>query len=69
METIKEYKKDGITVEWEASICIHAGKCVKTLPQVFKPKERPWIQVENASVSAIEAAVLKCPSGAIRIKS
>jgi len=41
---------------------------VKGLPEVFKPKESPWVQTENATKERIIEQVLKCPSGALSIK-
>ena len=67
MKTI-EYKNEEVTVIWNKEICIHAAECVKNLPSVFKPKERTWIQVNNASKEEIVETVAKCPSGAISIK-
>jgi hypothetical protein len=32
---------------------------------VYKPKEKPWIQQENASVAELMAQIDKCPSGAL----
>lgn len=43
----------------------HAGICVKTLPGVYKPKERPWIQIENATTAELIAQIKQCPSGAL----
>ena len=65
----KEYKKEDITILTDISKCIHSANCVKGLPQVFKPTEKPWIQTENASKAEIVAQVAKCPSGALSIKS
>lgn len=65
----KEYSNDEITVVWESVKCIHSGNCVKNLASVFKPKEQPWVQVENATSQEIIDAVHKCPSGALTIKS
>jgi len=64
----KNYTIDDTTIVWDPSKCIHSAICVKGLPDVFKPKESPWIQTENASKEAIVQQVLKCPSGALSIK-
>ncbi len=64
----KEYSNGDVTVIWEASKCIHSGNCVRNLPEVFQPKERPWIKIDAAESKAIVDAVNKCPSGALRIK-
>lgn len=66
---VKEYPKEDLTVVWDASKCIHSAICAKGLPQVFKPRERPWIQVENDTKKNIRDQVLKCPSGALSLKS
>lgn len=64
----KEYTNGQITVVWQSAKCIHSGNCVKHLSSVFRPKEQPWIQMENASNNEIISAVAKCPSGALSIK-
>jgi hypothetical protein len=35
------------------------------LPEVFKPKEKPWIQPEGAETKRIIQQVKMCPSGAL----
>jgi uncharacterized Fe-S cluster protein YjdI len=60
-----KYKNADITIHWDQSKCIHAGVCVRTLPQVYSPKERPWIKIENASSDELKAQISKCPSGAL----
>lgn len=67
MET-KEYTNGEITIVWQQQKCIHAGVCVKTLPHVYNPKERPWIKIENASSAELVKQVSNCPSGALSIK-
>lgn len=64
----KEYSNNEITVVWESAKCTHSANCVKNLSSVFKPKEQPWIQVENATSQEIIDTVHKCPSGALSIK-
>lgn len=64
----KEYNKEDATILWDSSKCKHAAECVKGLPKVFKPKDRPWIQVDNASKEEIIETVNKCPSGALTMK-
>lgn len=64
----KEYSNGEVTVVWQSGKCAHAGKCVKNLASVFRPKEQPWIQLENASSEEIIRAVGQCPSGALSIK-
>jgi uncharacterized Fe-S cluster protein YjdI len=61
----KEYKNGDLIVVWEAKRCIHAGKCVKALPRVYRPKENPWINAKNASKEELIAQIKTCPSGAL----
>lgn len=60
-----KYSNDDITIVWQPKMCIHAGECVKSLPQVYKPKEKPWISIENASTAELKNQIGKCPSGAL----
>lgn len=64
----KEYTQGELTVVWQPALCIHSGVCFHSLPQVFKPRERPWIQLENADSPSIEDTVKSCPSGALSLK-
>ncbi len=61
----REYHAPGITVAWFAGRCIHSANCVRSLPAVFDPKRRPWIEPDAATADAIAAAVLRCPTGAL----
>ncbi|MFZ1529180.1 MAG: GNAT family N-acetyltransferase [Ferruginibacter sp.] len=67
MET-KEYTNGEMTILWKPGKCIHSGICVKTLPQVYHPRDKPWITMENASSQELIDQVAKCPSGALSIK-
>lgn len=60
-----EYTNGELTIIWQPELCQHAGICVKTLPGVYKPKERPWIQIENATTTELIAQINQCPSGAL----
>lgn len=61
----KEYSNGEVTVVWKAEKCIHSANCVNNLPSVFKPTEKPWIQLETAESQNIIDTVNKCPSGAL----
>lgn len=63
-----EYSNGEITILWKPKVCIHSGICVKTLPKVYNPKDRPWIKTENATAQELIDQVAKCPSRALRIK-
>ncbi len=60
-----EYSNNDITIVWQPKICQHAAICVKSLPKVYRPKEKPWISIENASTEELKEQVAKCPSGAL----
>lgn len=64
----KEYSNGDVNIIWTPEKCIHSGICVKTLPKVYNPNERPWIKAENASSEELILQVSKCPSGALSIK-
>jgi uncharacterized Fe-S cluster protein YjdI len=64
-ERVNEYSNGEITIAWKSELCIHAAKCVSTLPQVYKPEEKPWIKIENASSDELKEQINKCPSGAL----
>ncbi|WKK64645.1 (4Fe-4S)-binding protein [Lutimonas zeaxanthinifaciens] len=64
-DIIKKYKRDNLTINWQAGKCIHSAVCVKELPGVYDPKSRPWIKPENASVEELKDQIDKCPSGAL----
>lgn len=68
MSAKKEYTNGDVTVIWEPTKCIHSGVCVKGLPKVFKPREKPWIQMGAVSSDEIRTQVKSCPSGAISLK-
>ena len=53
----KQYKNKEITIHWDQSKCIHAGVCVRSLPNVYNPKEQPWIKIENASSEELKTQI------------
>ena len=63
-----EYTNGDVTIIWKPELCAHAGICVKMLPKVYNPKNRPWIKPENATSAEIIKQVNQCPSGALSIK-
>ena len=60
-----EYSNGELTIIWQPDLCQYSGICVKTLPQVYNPKERPWVKIENATTDELIAQINKCPSGAL----
>jgi uncharacterized Fe-S cluster protein YjdI len=66
MTTItKKYSNGAATIVWKPALCIHSGICVRGLPPVFKPGQRPWITPEGATTEQLVDQVKKCPSGAL----
>lgn len=65
MESIKEYSNEEVTIVWKHEMCIHSAICAKGLPEVFQPREKPWVKQHGADSQTIMAQVSKCPSGAL----
>ena len=65
MATKIEYSNKDITIVWQPKVCQHAAVCVKSLPNVYKPKGKPWITIENASTDELKTQISQCPSGAL----
>ena len=55
MNIKKEYTNGEVTIIWQPGLCQHAGICTKTLPNVYHPKEKPWITAENATTEELIA--------------
>lgn len=59
------YEGAEVTVTFDATRCIHNAHCVRTLPAVFNPAARPWVQPDQASAEHLLRAVAGCPTGAL----
>jgi len=64
-EIRREYTNNELTIVWKPKSCIHAKECIKALPKVYRPDEKPWIQIEHATTDELIAQIKKCPSGAL----
>lgn len=67
-DIVKKYTNGEVTVVWQPAACIHSTICWKQatgLPEVFNPREKPWIKTEGATSARIVEQVEKCPSGAL----
>lgn len=62
---VKKYSNGEITIIWKPDLCIHAGICVRTLPQVYNVRERPWVKPENATTQQLIDQIDRCPSKAL----
>jgi len=61
----KKYSNGEVTIVWQPHLCIHSGICAQGLPEVFRPKERPWIVTDAAKTDQLINQVKNCPSGAL----
>jgi uncharacterized Fe-S cluster protein YjdI len=68
-EPLHEYAAGPYTVEWRPNRCIHSGVCARSLPLVFDPRRRPWVDGSAADPESIVRTVSRCPSGALQIRS
>lgn len=59
------YDGEKITVHYDTRTCIHAAECVKGLPAVFNPENRPWVSPDEAAVSELTEVIARCPTGAL----
>lgn len=61
----EEYSSGGFTIKWDSKKCIHSEVCIKSLPEVFNVKNKPWVNADGASTDKIKETVGNCPSGAL----
>lgn len=64
-ESEKVYSNGEITVLWKAGVCVHSGRCVQGLAEVFNVSARPWINMSGSTNERIIQQVKQCPSGAL----
>lgn len=57
-----------LTVYWNSDLCTHCENCWRSLPAVFDPKRRPWVDMNAASSEEIARVVNECPSKAISLE-
>lgn len=60
------YKSTEIEVTYNPKLCIHAAECVKGLPDVFNPQNKPWVDTSGASADKIATVIERCPTGALK---
>ena len=65
----KEYSNGEVTIVWKPDLCIHSAICAKGLPNVFQPREKPWVKQDAAATTEIINQISKCPSGALSFYS
>lgn len=65
---LHEYSAGPLTVQWRPHLCRHSAVCVRSLPLVFDPRRRPWIDGSAADPDSVAETVQRCPSGALQLK-
>lgn len=65
---VRHYSRPELTVIWQSALCDHNGNCIRSLPQVFDLKKRPWVNVDGAEADEIRRVVDQCPTGALTYK-
>lgn len=66
MGRLQTYEGKGFAVTFDPDVCTHSANCVTGLPAVFDVSRKRWVDVDAASVEAIEAQIGRCPSGALQ---
>lgn len=61
----RDYPASGLTIHWDSEVCAHSRICASTLPQVFRPAEKPWIHADAATSEEVAATIDECPSRAL----
>ena len=59
------YTNGEVTVVWKPGVCMHSTICWKGLINVFDPRKKPWIKMDEAGSGQIIEKVKKCLSGAL----
>jgi CDGSH-type Zn-finger protein/uncharacterized Fe-S cluster protein YjdI len=67
-DDIHQYAGEEIEVSYDVQRCTHARECVKRLPAVFDPDERPWIDPDGADVDDLRGVIMQCPTGALQFE-
>lgn len=62
------FEGSDVTVYFDQARCIHAAECVKGLPAVFDPKNKPWVNPDGAEAQSVVEVVQRCPSGALHFE-
>lgn len=63
-----EFRGNSLTITYDDEVCIHAAKCVRSLPAVFDAERTPWINPDGAPVEVVAETVASCPSGALQAR-
>jgi len=63
----RTYTHEGLKVEWRPELCTHCESCHASLPEVFAPSRRPWVDLLRGEAEEIRRVVGECPSGALKV--
>lgn len=61
------YSSGDLRVEWRPELCTHCENCHASLPDVFAPSRRPWVDLLKGESEQIRKTVGECPSGALKL--
>lgn len=64
----RTYSNDELAIAWYPNRCIHSARCITSLPKVFDPRRRPWIELGDETADRLAAAVERCPTGALHYR-
>ena len=65
----RTYRKDHLEIVWKQGLCEKCGICHATLPKVFDPARRPWVDPMQASTAEIIDTVSACPTKALSYRN
>jgi len=68
-EVTRQYSRPRLTIIWKSGLCNHNGNCIRTLPEVFDLKRRPWVDVTGADIDTIMKVIDECPTGALSYRT
>lgn len=62
----RKYQGKEVDVYYNATVCQHAGNCVRGNAAIYEVGRKPWIVADNADVNENIRVVNDCPSGALK---
>lgn len=62
----RKYHGENMDIYYNATICEHAGECVRGNPLVFEVGRKPWIIPDNGDTPSNQTVINRCPSGALK---
>lgn len=70
--TRKLYTGPLVDVSFDLDVCIHAGECLRGMPEVFNVTKRPWIELSGVDTPAkadkLRTVIGRCPSFALKVE-